>query len=868
MTKAYFVQHTHWDREWYFTKEDAIVLSDQVFTEALEELERNKDANFCLDGQSSILDEYLEIHPEKLSLIKELINENRLFVGPWYSQTDGLLVDAESILRNLTIGVHDIKIKYGEPMMLGYLPDTFGFNSQLPTILNHAGIDTFMAWRGINFDKISPSPYFKWKGLGDKSVNAIYFPFGYMTGLMTLDSINNKKDFVENKLDPSINFLSEKGNNEEVLIPSGIDQKSMLHNINSIVDELNRFSENEIKISNYEEFADIIRKRTDLPAYRGELREPVYARVHRSISSSRTGLKIENFNLEQTIIREIEPMMVMSEKLGIKIGKGLLHRLWKLVLQNQAHDSIGGCVSDDVAIDIYQRIKEAKEIAEGIKNLILKRLADNIELNDNEVIVLNTDLYDFDGLKKIHIVTNSKNIEFESGVKAEILSEKYYPPRENVQRLISTGFDFITEPPYFELDVLIDVKIPALGYKVIKFKESKNELNAAKENNKKYIEKNNLKIIFEDSRINLYFEDNLIIENLFTLTDQGNDGDTYDFSPLPQEKEKILTFDSAFNKKGSITDQLVVEGKDYLPYDLDDRINNTENKVEVRYKLYISILHDGTIETKLEFDNNTLSHRLRLRINVLSEDGKSIAQIQNGFNYNSTKVIPEEWQKKYVEKPENIEIFDKSVSVLHDGYIFTTYFDAIKEYERKNNYLYFTLFATTGQLGKPDLEWRPGRASGDTTNEGHIMMPTPLAQETGKVYRRFAFKLDEGTFDENKIYKKSLERLSPSISYQSQKLNKFIYRLDNKIWPLQSDKKKLPKEYEGINLSKDYIISAIYPSYFNSAGYVIRLANPTKKTINLDKQLIDDSKFINALEERVDSAKIIEPYDYISLYIK
>lgn len=51
MVNAHIIQHTHWDREWYFTNEDAIVLSDQVFTEVLDELERNPKVNFCLDGQ-------------------------------------------------------------------------------------------------------------------------------------------------------------------------------------------------------------------------------------------------------------------------------------------------------------------------------------------------------------------------------------------------------------------------------------------------------------------------------------------------------------------------------------------------------------------------------------------------------------------------------------------------------------------------------------------------------------------------------------------------------------------------------------------------------------------------------------------------
>lgn len=104
MVKAHLVNHTHWDREWYFTTMDAQVLSEQLFTEVLDELEKNSDANFCLDGQVSVVDEYVEIHPEAKERIRKLVGEGRLFVGPWYTQTDALIPDQESIIRNLVSG--------------------------------------------------------------------------------------------------------------------------------------------------------------------------------------------------------------------------------------------------------------------------------------------------------------------------------------------------------------------------------------------------------------------------------------------------------------------------------------------------------------------------------------------------------------------------------------------------------------------------------------------------------------------------------------------------------------------------------------------------------------------------------------------
>lgn len=51
-----------------------------------------------------------------------------------------------------------------------------------------------------------------------------------------------------------------------------------------------------------------------------------------------------------------------------------------------------------------------------------------------------------------------------------------------------------------------------------------------------------------------------------------------------------------------------------------------------------------------------------------------------------------------VEKPVNLEIFDKSVSVAENDHYFTFYADGLKEYERIENQLIITLFSTTGNL--------------------------------------------------------------------------------------------------------------------------------------------------------------------------
>ncbi|STK71909.1 alpha-mannosidase [Escherichia coli] len=67
--------------------------------------------------------------------MKKQVEAGKLIIGPWYTQTDTTIVSAESIVRNLMYGMRDC-LAFGEPMKIGYLPDSFGMSGQLPHIYN------------------------------------------------------------------------------------------------------------------------------------------------------------------------------------------------------------------------------------------------------------------------------------------------------------------------------------------------------------------------------------------------------------------------------------------------------------------------------------------------------------------------------------------------------------------------------------------------------------------------------------------------------------------------------------------------------------------------------------------------------------
>src|SRR3989440_1547411 len=143
------VPHTHWDREWYLTFQQFRMRLVHAIDRLLDILDHDPTfSHFMLDGQTIVLDDYLEVRPEHAERLKNYIRSGRIQVGPWYLQPDEFLVSGESLVRNLQIGLRQAA-EYGEQMRAGYVPDCFGHIAQLPQILRGFGIDNAVFWRGV-----------------------------------------------------------------------------------------------------------------------------------------------------------------------------------------------------------------------------------------------------------------------------------------------------------------------------------------------------------------------------------------------------------------------------------------------------------------------------------------------------------------------------------------------------------------------------------------------------------------------------------------------------------------------------------------------------------------------------------------------
>src|SRR5208283_1428833 len=104
---------------------------------------------FTTDGQSIVIEDYLEVRPERRPLVEKLAREGKLKIGPWFVLPDEWLVSGEAIIRNLRLGRSIARQLGGAPSDAGFVCDLFGHIGQLPQLFAGFGIKGALLWRGI-----------------------------------------------------------------------------------------------------------------------------------------------------------------------------------------------------------------------------------------------------------------------------------------------------------------------------------------------------------------------------------------------------------------------------------------------------------------------------------------------------------------------------------------------------------------------------------------------------------------------------------------------------------------------------------------------------------------------------------------------
>jgi alpha-mannosidase len=346
------VFHTHWDREWYLPfavyRRRLLALLDSL----LLALDREPDLRFHLDGQMALIDDYLELRPERAGALRRAAARGRISLGPWYTLPDEHLVSGEALIRNLELGLAGAR-RLGRPMLVGYLPDQFGHTAQMPQILRLMGIAHAVLWRGV--PAAVRSAVFTWEGLDGGAVSAVHLADGYGHAV----DLPGDPARLRDRLDSLVEAQRAGNPDGPWLLTSGDDHTPVPLGAAGRLRALDggRLA----AASSIEDYTAVEPAARD--AWRGELHSAATSNVLKGTLSVRFPLKLRHAALERRLERYVEPALALS---GLEWPGRELAYCWRQVILNSAHDSICGCSIDQVHEQATGRLARAEAAAERL----------------------------------------------------------------------------------------------------------------------------------------------------------------------------------------------------------------------------------------------------------------------------------------------------------------------------------------------------------------------------------------------------------------------------------------------------------------------------------------------------------------------
>lgn len=672
--------HTHWDREWYRTKEEFNLRLLEIFDEILDELEIGSMPAFYFDGQVCALEDYLKFRPEKIDVVKKLIKAGKLYVGPFFVSADNFLINGISLVRNLALGL-DISKSLGMSDFIGYLPDTFGHSRSIFDILKSFNIPHSLVWRGV--------PDFKHNDFLFNDIKTTNLSNGYfMDAIHLIEGVSTDLDeFISGvkNLENILDKIAEKSGSV-LLLPVGADHLSGLKNSTKLINEINKRLENYvISLSSpfeYVKKADYSKLLTN-----GELLDNSKTYILPGVYSSRIPEKAENAKLQWSLFRIVEPFNFFT---GGKYSESLNYAA-KMLIKNSAHDSIYGCSIDEVHRDVRNRQKRVFEVTEGVKQRLIrdfkrlygvnpdskKVLGDMPRKNQknecSKIGVFNFSNYEYSGpisFTSDFRVQNAQLVRKFKGFSDEILYDtRKIPVTEDYLDKYEYLYEAKALPP-FSFTVIDIVKPLSL----LEFDDNKIANPYLEAKIERFRGKLGLTIVNKKTKIEY--------KDALKIIDYTDFGDSYN-SACPNKPDEIKLLGGRILKKGPVEATL-------------------ELKFEKGLRIEISLSnHSKFFDCRLKFNNNKKNRKIQMCFalknpidTTFSEDAFGIIERKYDYTLNSAVSYP---AKPKIEVKTNSSPMQRWV--MAQG--FTVFGEGLNEYEIFMNTLKITVLRGTGRISEP-----------------------------------------------------------------------------------------------------------------------------------------------------------------------
>jgi len=754
----HIISHTHWDREWYLPYEKHHMKLIDLMDTLLETLKKETGyKSFHLDGQTIILDDYLQVRPEKRAEVQQFINEGRIFIGPWYILQDEFLTSSESNIRNLQYGMQDSR-QWGNMSKVGYFPDSFGNIGQAPQILQQAGINNAVFGRGVkptgfnnkvieSDDFESPYSEMFWRGPDGSKIYGILFANWYCNG----NEVPVDKEAASAFWKEKFKSLKKYAASPHLLVMNGCDHQPIQTDLPEAIEQAKELYPNAtFSHSNFNDYvANLVETLpNDLKTVDGELRSRQTDGWGTLVNtaSSRMYLKQMNRTGETLLTHVAEPLETFAHTLGKAYNHDKLEYAWKTLMQNHPHDSICGCSVDEVHRNMVTRFFDSRHVTETLINEALHAISSNVntqafgDLDKNALpfVAYNTSGYDKNGL--LSVLLDVKREYYRDGVNKQSLKSFDIGEKQLVDAN-GQSYDFELEDkgitfdydlpedqfrqPYMvrRVKVTFEAKnVPALGYKTFALVNKINHSEPVEQHKSLVISENELAnnnlhvVITENGSLNITDKKtNRTYKQLGIYEDTGDIGNEYMYKQPDGEKalttEHVparieLAEDTPFRAAFDIIHEwsLPKSATDLLEREQREVVEFTRRKAQrtkemgsfvIKTRVSLEKTSEG-VQIDATFNNQMLDHRLRMLFptDIHTEEHYADSIFEVARRPNTPS---EEWTN-----PDNSQHQQDFVSVSNENESLTIANYGLNEYEvlrDGHNTVAITLLRSVGEMG-------------------------------------------------------------------------------------------------------------------------------------------------------------------------
>ncbi|KAJ2723339.1 Glycoside hydrolase, 38 vacuolar alpha mannosidase [Coemansia sp. Benny D115] len=361
--QVYAIGNCHIDTAWLWPYDETKRKIARSWSTQIRLMDKFPEYRFAA-SQAQQFEWLRELYPELFKRVQEKIKTGQFIpIGGTWIEMDCNIPSGESLVRQFLLGQRFYEEHFGQRCEVFWLPDTFGYSSQLPQIVRQSGAKYFftqkLSWNNINK---FPHTTFNWVGLDGSRVLTHMAPAETYTANVKINelinSVKNHKDIAYSNDSLYLYGVGDGGGGptEEML-----ERLERMKNVEGLP---------KIKHAHPNDFYHQVEKSTDgqLVSWKGEL----YFELHRGTYTSQAKTKKQNRQSE-LLLRDVEFLGVLANKLGstsFAYPAKEIDRLWKLVCLNQFHDVIPGSSieivykdSDEIYADVLGSARDMKESA-------------------------------------------------------------------------------------------------------------------------------------------------------------------------------------------------------------------------------------------------------------------------------------------------------------------------------------------------------------------------------------------------------------------------------------------------------------------------------------------------------------------------